>query len=202
MVMIRPRGGDFAYTDVEFEIMKNDIVVRANAPMQEIKKTGVAGIVLGILKPNGTVDKERTKILVDLAKPLQVCFHRAFDVSRDPFEALEDIISIGGIDRILSSGQDSGALEGLPLLKELVARAAGRIDILPGGGVTPRNVDRVLAECKVPFVHMALMKTIESPMIYRNPNVFMGMPGLPEYARPVTDGDAVRKVVEGLKKYR
>jgi copper homeostasis protein len=105
MVMIRPRGGDFVYSDIEIEIMKHDILTA--------KSLNVTGVVFGLLLPDGSVDKVKTKMLVDLAHPLQVTFHRAFDVCKDPFVALEDIISIGGIQRILTSGQDSGALEGL-----------------------------------------------------------------------------------------
>ncbi|KAJ3196663.1 hypothetical protein HK101_008117 [Irineochytrium annulatum] len=191
MVMVRPRGGDFAYTDAEFDIMKHDVVA--------FKELKVQGVVFGILRSNGTVDLERMKELVDLAKPMDVTFHRAFDVSRDPIEALEAIIRVSGINRILTSGQDSGALEGLETLKAVVAKAAGRIEILPGGGVTPRNVLRILKEINVPAVHMALMKTIDSPMTFRNPNVFMGLPGLPEYSRVVTDGAAVKHVVELIK---
>ncbi|KAJ3311731.1 hypothetical protein HDU76_003055 [Blyttiomyces sp. JEL0837] len=190
MVMIRPRGGDFLYNDFEIEVMKRDI--------QEAKTLGVAGVVFGLLKKEGSVDIEKTKMLVELARPMQVTFHRAFDVSRDPFEALEDIISIGGIQRILTSGQDSGALEGLDMLAALVEKAKDRIQIMPGGGVTPRNVRRILSATNVPEIHMAIMKQIESPMKFRNPNVFMGVPGLPEYSRLETDGEAVKKVVQSL----
>ncbi|KAI9359275.1 CutC family protein [Zopfochytrium polystomum] len=218
MVMIRPRGGDFVYTDEEIEIMKLDI--------EAAKDIGVAGVVFGLLNPDGSIDVEKTRMfvsgdfqqprfrysprsvtqpadnpacrLVKLASPLQVTFHRAFDVCRDPEQAMEDIISVGGIQRILTSGQDSGALEGLELLTALVAKAKGRIILLPGGGVTPRNLKRIIAATGVKEVHMALMKTTESPMVFRNPNVFMGLPGLPEYSRVETDGDAVQKVVQIL----
>ncbi|KAJ3417049.1 hypothetical protein HDV05_007531 [Chytridiales sp. JEL 0842] len=188
--MIRPRGGDFCYSDLEFQVMKQDLL--------EIKKLNVAGVVFGILLPNGTIDVPRTRELVQLAQPLQVTFHRAFDVTRDPLEALETLVGIGGIQRVLTSGQDSSAWEGVEVLKKVVERAKGRIQVLPGGGVTPRNVKRILAATGVPEVHMAIMKTVESPMTYRNPNVFMGLPGMPEYSRPETDGEAVRKVVELL----
>ncbi|KAJ1551883.1 hypothetical protein HK405_013567, partial [Cladochytrium tenue] len=134
------------------------------------KEVGVAGVVFGLLRTDGTVDVEKTRMLVELAKPLQVTFHRAFDVSRDPAEALEDLVAIGGIQRVLTSGQDSGALEGLEVIEDLVRRAAGRIIILPGGGVTPRNLRRVLAPTKLGEVHMALMKVVDSPMTFRNPN--------------------------------
>ncbi|KAI8853290.1 copper homeostasis CutC domain-containing protein [Chytridium lagenaria] len=158
-------GGDFAYTDVEFEIMKHDI--------EMAKKLNVQGVVFGILNPNGTVDKLwRTLYRLEDWKDIDEC-------------------------------QDSGALEGLELLREVVKRAGKRIEILPGGGIPGIHASRPArsshpAECDVPFVHMALMKTIDSPMEYKNPNVFMGMPGLPEYSRPVTDGDAVKQVVQSL----
>ncbi|KAI8806590.1 copper homeostasis protein CutC, partial [Cladochytrium replicatum] len=137
-VMIRPRGGDFAYTDIEFEVMKSDIA--------HAKEAGADGVVFGLLRPDGTIDVERTTELVRLANPMNVTFHRAFDVSSDPFKALEDITSIGGIERILTSGQEESVLEGLPLIKDLIRRAGNRIVILPGGGISPRNVERIVSK--------------------------------------------------------
>lgn len=124
MVMIRPRGGDFCYSDLEFEEMKLDI--------EFAKQFNVAGVVLGILNENGTVDKKRTKILIDLVRPMQVTFHRAFDMARDPFEALDDLIELG-IDRVLTSGQELTVVEGMETLKKLIDKAGDKIIILPGG---------------------------------------------------------------------
>ncbi|KAJ3057167.1 hypothetical protein HK097_011172 [Rhizophlyctis rosea] len=186
-VMIRPRGGDFRYSDTEFEVMKYDI--------QEAKRLGANGVVIGLLNPDGSVDVHRTKKLVELAKPLNVTFHRAFDMTADPFKALEDLISIGGIQRVLTSGQDSGVLEGLPLLTELVQKAGNKITILPGCGITVRNLDRILAELDVPEVHMAIPTSTSSKMTYRNGNVFMGVAiTTPEYSISMTDGTGVNDV--------
>ncbi|KAJ3296845.1 hypothetical protein HK104_001135 [Borealophlyctis nickersoniae] len=168
--------------------------------MQQAKQLGADGVVFGLLNPNGTVDTARTRELVELAKPMNVTFHRAFDMTRDPIQALEDIISVGGIQRILTSGQDSGALEGLPLLKRLVSLAGSRITIMPGGGVTPRNLDRILAAIDVPEVHMAIPVDVESKCEWRNPNVYMGVAiSTPEYVVKSTDGAGVKRVVDLLK---
>jgi copper homeostasis protein len=177
-VIIRPRGGDFCYSADEFEIMKQDIEVA--------KSLGANGVVIGILTPDGDVDVARTRELVALARPLAVTFHRAFDVTRDPFAALETLIEIG-IDRILTSGQEPSVVEGLDLIVELVRKAAGRVIIMPGGG-TERNLPKVLAVTGVKEVHVIGISSVESPMRYRNTRVFMGgelRP--PEYARSVTD---------------
>jgi copper homeostasis protein len=129
-VMIRPRGGDFCYSETEFEVMKTDILLAKNL--------GTNGLVFGILNPDGTVDSGRNKELIELAKPLGVTFHRAFDVSREPFEALESIIECG-FERILTSGQKNTAIEGKGLLAELVKKANHRIEIMAGSGVNAQN---------------------------------------------------------------
>jgi len=130
-VMIRPRGGNFIYSDDEFEIMKHDIGV--------CKHLKVEGIVLGILNASGRVDVARTKELVELAKPLSVTFHRAFDATNDPFTALQDILDCG-CRHILTSGQQPTAMEGSELISELIKRADSRIIIMPGGGVRSANI--------------------------------------------------------------
>lgn len=144
--------------------MKEDI--------QMAKKIGVYGVVFGVLTPSGNVDIPRNKELVELAKPLSTTFHRAFDMTSEPFQALEDLIILG-IDRILTSGQDSAVLEGIPLLKELFTKAAGRIQILPGCGITTRNIGRILKELPVEEIHMAYQMAEPSLMSFRNENVYM-----------------------------
>jgi len=129
-VLIRPRSGNFVYSDDEFQIMKNDI--------QVCKDLGCKGIVSGILKPDDTIDVERTKILIDLAKPLSFTFHRAFDEVKNPKEALLQLIELGA-NRVLTSGKKTTAEEGLDLLKELNVLAKNRITILAGGGVSSKN---------------------------------------------------------------
>ena len=192
-IMIRPRGGDFLYNQYEFEEMKRDIV--------KCKEIGVNGVVFGILLPNGSVDVERTVELAQLASPLQVTFHRAFDVCRDPFEAVRLLASIPQIQRILTSGQEPSVLEGIPMLNELLAVIKEEkldIQIMPGCGINPRNKSRILTELgsNVKEIHMALPSEIPSEMQYRNDRgVFMGVQlSSSEYAKTVTSQDLVRKV--------
>jgi len=129
-VLIRPRSGNFVYTDEEFDIMKQNI--------QLSKNLGCTGIVSGILNKNNSIDKERTKELIELSKPLEFTFHRAFDCVPNPFESLEQLIDLG-VDRILTSGLETSAEKGIELLKELKEQAKGRITILPGSGINPSN---------------------------------------------------------------
>ena len=130
-IIIRPRGGDFCYSEDEFQIMIKDI--------EFAKKTGVDGIVIGLLNPDGSIDITRTKKLVELAKPMSATFHRAFDVSNDAFQAMEDIIYCG-CDRILTSGQANKAFDGIDLISKLIAKANNRIIILPGSGINETNI--------------------------------------------------------------
>jgi copper homeostasis protein len=191
-VIIRPRGGDFLYSTQELEVMREDI--------RMAKELGADGVVLGCLTPDGDVDHERMRELIALARPLNVTFHRAFDMCRDPQRALEDVIALGA-DRLLTSGQEASCMEGLELIEKLHKQAAGRIIVMPGGGITPRNVDRIVAATGVNEVHLSARKTIESGMAYRNSRVFMGgtlRP--PEFYSKTTDEHAVRTVVETVHK--
>ncbi|HWV64572.1 copper homeostasis protein CutC [Chitinophaga sp.] len=186
--IIRPRGGDFLYSDLEFEVMKRDIELS--------KQLGCNGVVIGILTPDGRVDKKRCKILVDLAWPMGVTFHRAFDMTDNPFEALEDIISIG-CERILTSGARNTALEGAVLLKELVERANDRIAIMAGSGVRAANIAQLITATGVTEYHTSAKAYEESGMIYRNPNVSMGgIPGVPEYGISATQKKEVTLIRE------
>jgi copper homeostasis protein len=187
MAMVRPRGGDFCYSDPEFHVMQHDI--------EAAKKIGASGIVLGLLNPDGTIDVDRTRKLVETARPLPVTFHRAFDMTRDPGDALETLITLG-VDRVLTSGQEASVIEGLEVIAELVKRAAGRIVVMPGGGITDRNVGKVVAATGVTEVHFGGGETVEGRMRFRNPRVFMGgtlRP--PEYSRDIVPPDYVRCVV-------
>jgi copper homeostasis protein len=129
-VMVRPRGNGFVYSDAEFAVMKEDI--------GNCHRLGIAGVVCGILQPNGAVDKARCSELVSLARPMEVTFHRAFDVAADPVQALEDIIEIG-CKRILTSGQANSAIQGAGVIAKLVQQAGDRITIMPGGGIRAGN---------------------------------------------------------------
>ncbi len=144
-VMIRPRGGDFVYSDGEFATMERDL--------KFARELGADCVVFGLLTPDGEVDVPRTKRLLELAGGLETTFHKAFDAAADPFRALEDIIA-AGCTRILTSGQGRTALEGVPVLRELVKRAAGRIEIMVGGGVNPGNAAE-LAETGVDALHFS-----------------------------------------------
>jgi copper homeostasis protein len=190
-VIIRPRGGDFLYSDLEFEVMKLD-VARA-------KELGANGVVIGVLHADGSVDKARTGALVGLARPLSVTFHRAFDMSRDPYEALEDLIELG-IDRVLTSGQDLTALEGLDLITGLIQRAGERIIIMPGGGITERNIRKIVDQSGAQEVHVAAPVNVESRMRYRNTQSFMGgelRP--PEFALTVTAPDRIQAFLRAVQ---
>ena len=154
-IIIRPRGGDFCYSELEFEIMKKDI--------EFAKKLGVNGIVIGILNPDGTIDTLRTKLLVELAKPMSVTFHRAFDVTKDPFKALEDIIECS-CDRVLTSGQENKAIEGVSLIKTLVEKAENRIIIMPGSGINEKNIQEIYQKTKAIEFHASLRKNVKSKM--------------------------------------
>ena len=123
-VMIRPRGGDFLFDEDEFAIMEADI--------DAAKTEDADGVVIGLLTADGAVDVKRTRELIARARPLSVTFHRAFDMTPDPFEALETLVGLG-VDRVLTAGQEASVLEGLPLIAELVRRAGGRIIVMPGG---------------------------------------------------------------------
>ena len=186
-VIIRPRGGDFLYDDDEFAIMQTDI--------ETAKEEGADGVVIGLLTAEGDVDAARTAALIAKARPLSVTFHRAFDMARDPYAALETLIGLG-VDRILTSGQEPSVLEGLPLITELIRRAGDRIIIMPGAGITPRNAERIIAAAKPKEIHFAALEPEAGGMKFRRQHVFMGGElRAPEYDRLVTSGDTIRAVM-------
>jgi copper homeostasis protein len=190
-VMIRPRGGDFLYDEDEFAIMEADI--------DAAKAEGADAVVLGLLLADGTVDSKRTRELVARARPLEVTFHRAFDMTPDPFAALETLIGLG-IERVLTSGQEASVLEGLPLIAELIHRAGSRIIVMPGGGITERNAGRIIAAAKPQEIHFAALAPAAGGMAFRREHVFMGgelRP--PEYDRLVTSVSAIRSVMAGAR---
>ena len=143
-VLIRPRGGDFCYNELEIKTMEEDVAF--------CKRVGVAGIVAGFLHPDGSIDTELTKRFVKLAAPLPVTFHRAFDRCTDPLKALEEVIDCG-CARILTSGCKPTAMEGADMLQKLVKQANGRIAILAGSGVTPENALELRQKTGVPEIH-------------------------------------------------
>ncbi|HNE98492.1 MAG TPA: copper homeostasis protein CutC, partial [Cyclobacteriaceae bacterium] len=157
--MVRPRGGDFLYSSYEYYAMKRDILA--------FQKLSVDGVVLGILNPDGTIDKKRCRTLIDMARPLKVTIHRAFDMTRDPFQALEDCIEVG-FDRILTSGQKAKAFEAVDLIAELVKRADGRISIMPGSGVNESNVVELVSKTGVKEIHFSASAMKDSEMQFQN----------------------------------
>lgn len=187
-VLIRPRIGDFLYSDIEFEQIKNDILAA--------KQLGVNGIVCGILLQNGEVDIERTAELVELSKPLTFTFHRAFDFTPDPNKALEDIIKTGAT-HILTSGQKNKAADSVDLLCELVKKSANRVAIIPGSGINADTIKRIVNTGANEF-HMSGVKDVESKMIYRKENLTLNGNSLPDYVNQISDIESIKMVVEYL----
>lgn len=185
-VIIRPRAGDFHYSDEEFKVMLRDI--------RHAAAFGAAGVVIGALSRDGTVDGEGTRKLMMAARPLPVTFHRAFDACRERGQALEALISLG-VDRVLTSGGAATAESGVDVLRELVARASGRIGILAGGGVNESNVARIVDGSGVSEVHVRLTRQVVSPMEFTNPAVdFGGRTALSDRVRTVTDESRIAEL--------
>ena len=185
-VMLRPRGGDFCYSSYEFYSMKRDLL--------QFQKLSVDGFVVGILNPDGTIDKKRCKELIDKARPLRVTCHRAFDMTRDPFEALEDCIEVG-FSRILTSGQQLKAIEGVGLIRQLVEKAGNRISIMAGSGVNENTVQEIVSKTKVKEIHFSATAFHQSPMIFQNQTIAaMGEEGTSEFELRTVDPGRVRKI--------
>lgn len=190
-VIVRPRGGDFLYSRREFDSMLDDVRL--------LREAGVAGVVVGCLTPDGQIDEARMSALVAAARPLAVTCHRAFDMTRDPVEAIEALVRCG-VDRVLTSGQHDTALEGLDILRRTVAAAAGRIRIMACGGLDAANIAQVLRESGADELHFAAPVTVPSGMRFRNPRVGMGGTALDrEYQLTLTDGEAVRKTIAAAR---
>ena len=190
-VIIRPRGGDFLYSDLEKEIMLEDV--------RMARRLGVDGVVFGALTAEGDVDMEFMRQLMEEAEGMSVTFHRAFDVCRDPRVALEQIIELG-CDRILTSGQMPKAEEGVELLRELVERAGERIIIMPGCGVNASNIAHIAEATGASEFHFSARSKRESDMIFRRSRVSMGgAVVIDEYSRDVTDVEIVRETIDRLQ---
>jgi copper homeostasis protein len=185
-VLVRPRPGDFVYSDLELEVMRRDIALAA--------RFDAAGVVFGALHADGTVDGERTSALIEAARPLSVTFHRAFDFTPDADKALDALIALG-VDRILTSGQAATAREGTRVLARLVSRAAGRVTILAGGGVNEDNVAEIARRTGVREVHVRATALFESPASFRPPHLSLQKRPLPnEFDRAVTDPERIRRI--------
>lgn len=159
--MIRPRSGDFLYSDEEYRIMKKDVTL--------CREIGCDGIVAGFLKENGSIDKKRISKIVERAYPMEVSFHRAFDRCIDPFEALEDIIA-AGCQRILTSGQQLTAPVGAALINKLIQAAKNRIIIMPGSGVNIDTIKTLVEATGAEEFHASMRSTINSKMKFLHPS--------------------------------
>lgn len=191
-VMIRPRGGDFVYSDEELAVMRSDIEAAAH--------NGADGVVLGLLTPEGHVDVETTRALVELARPMQVTFHRAIDMASEPEAALQDVIDAGA-DRILTSGSAQTALLGAAGVASLVRAARGRISIMVCGGVRPENVQEIARLTGVDQFHAALRTLLPSPVTYRKQDLHLGDPEIDAYDRMgvrVEDVRELRRAIDGV----
>ena len=190
-VIVRPRGGDFCYSALEFEIMKKDIEL--------IKEIGADGIVIGLLNEDGTVDVQKTKELVKIASPMSVTFHRAFDMTVDPFEALKAVIDTGA-ERILTSGQEASAYDGRNLISELIDKADSSIIIMPGGGINCANIIRLMKETGASEVHLSAKKYIPGKMTFRKNNMAINSQNtIPEYDVLESDTETIKTIVDLVK---
>lgn len=188
-VMLRPRGGDFNYTELEFEEMVHDLAL--------IRNLGFEGVVFGILTPQGTLDIARNKTLVELAKPMKCTLHRAFDRVVDAKQALEDAISCG-FERILSSGCEATALNGATTIKTLVTLANGRIALLGGSGVNSGNVADLIQQTGLSEVHSTAKAILPSLMEYHNPALQNGAQELAQYSCDLNEVKAIKAALLAL----
>lgn len=190
-IIIRPRGGDFLYNSQELEIIKTDII--------ECKKIGVDGVVFGMLTTEGNIDKPICRQLVELAYPMKVTFHRAYDMVSDPFQSLDDLISIG-FDILLTSGLQNKAIDGVKLIKELVKRANEKIIIMPGSGINEENILDIAKSTNAKNFHVSVRKNTVSKMIFRNENIKMGgIQNISEFEKSITDENRVKTIKNLLK---
>jgi copper homeostasis protein len=191
MVIVRPRGGDFLYSELEYETMLDDV--------RQCRELGVAGVVVGCLTPDGRIDERRMNALVEAAGPLSVTCHRAFDMTVDFREAIEALIR-AGVERVLTSGQRDTALEGIDILRATHDAAAGRIKIMACGALDETNIAEVLVRSEADELHFAAPRTIQSAMAFRNPHVGMGGTAMErEYQLTLTDTDAVRRAIAAAR---
>lgn len=190
-VIIRPRGGDFLYSSVEKRIMLKDIVMA--------RELGADGIATGCLMPDGEIDLLFLHEMIDAAKDCSVTFHRAFDMCRNPYRALEQIIK-AGCGRVLTSGQMPQAEQGIPLLRNLVKQADGRIIIMPACGVNETNIRKIAEETAAEEFHFSAREIKSCAMVYRNPAVSMGGTiNINEYELSITSAERVKKTLDALK---
>lgn len=187
-VLLRPRGGDFVYTDAEFDVMREDL--------RSIRSLGAAGVVLGVLRSDGAVDVERTRELVSMAGSLDITFNRAFDSATPLDQALEAVIA-AGCNRVLTSGGKRDVVSGSQSLARLVKQAAGRIEIAVGGGLRLKNAAMVARATGARHFHGSIRRTVDGPMRCDGPDV-LDDAGSPTQTRFIVDGGDVRTMIENL----
>ena len=190
-VMIRPRGGDFCYTGLEFEVMQEEI--------KQARQLGANGVVLGVLDEKGCVDIARTRQLVDLASPMPVTFHRAIDMTSDLFAALESVIAAGA-NRILTSGGAPDAMRGAAEIGKMVKAAKGRIKIMPGGGVSVDTIVEIAEATGAGEFHSSARTSLQSPVQFRKQGIAMGDIPDCEYKRFIVREESVRALVGALER--
>lgn len=188
-VLIRPRTGDFIYSEAELRVMICNIEI--------CRQLGVNGVVFGALTSDGDVDKEACRRMAEASHGLQRTFHRAFDICRNPKNAVRDIMDLG-FDRILTSGQEMSAMAGSALIKQLQMEFPD-ITFIAAGGVIPSNVTEIIAESGVREIHASAKTTVKSPMKFRRKSVSMGKAGIDEYIRETSDEETIRKIKSYMK---
>lgn len=190
MVIIRPRGYDFLYSEAEMEVMREDIRVA--------RTLGADGVVIGCLKADGTVDVERCRTLIEAAGPLDLTFHRAFDMTRDRNEALEVIDSLG-VKRILTSGGKAEVPAGIEVISRLVEQSSGRVSLMPGGGVTAENLAEIVSSTGVREVHLSARQMVRGGMTFRNDGCHMGsFSQADEYSWREASEELIRRAKDSL----
>ncbi|HHW47866.1 MAG TPA: copper homeostasis protein CutC [Clostridiaceae bacterium] len=191
IAMVRPRGAGFCYTDAEVDVMMRDAEIFVNY--------GADGIVFGFLNADGTIDVKNTERMLKIMGDKEAVFHRAFDVVPDPFIAIDQLIELG-VTRVLTSGQEPTAYEGAPLIAELIKYAKGRIQILPGGGITLRNVKDVIRDTGADQIHFTSFATQYDNSTTGNPKIYFGGALYPPEDRyDVADINMVSKIINSVK---
>lgn len=194
IAMVRPRGGGFCYTDAEFATMERDTRLAI--------ERGADGVAFGILKPDGAIDLEHTRRMRELIGSRQVVFHRAFDVTPDPFQAVDRLVELG-ITRILTSGQQNTVGEGLEVIGQLIVHAGDRIEIMPGGGIMNHEIESVIARTGCRQIHLTAFATQRDSSTERRPSVtFGGALYPPENLFPMTDSKLVERIASVVKQRR
>jgi copper homeostasis protein len=190
-VLIRPRSGNFIYSSEEFDVMKRDILF--------CRDLNVNGIVVGILNADGTIDKERISDLIDIARPMSVTFHRAFDFTADPFKALDSLIELEA-DRILTSGLQINAYSGIDMIKKLVDYSKGRIIIIPGGGINENNVREIISKTGVKEIHASAREILQSKTNHQITNTNLTGSGYADKFTPkILSAVRVRKIIAAME---